>query len=142
MLVMQEVAGSKHSRSMTELPCHEIIVSSLCKIWSNKTLVSSNGPRYVSDDFKTWCNSQGIQKKKESTIYHLIIGLAENKWGKIISQFLCVSTTSSYRFLLCTNPQHKKRSWPKKRYLLEIRQKKSKILNRFFSILGIFLIFF
>ena len=34
-------------------------------------------------------------KKKESTIYHLIIGLAENKWGKIISQFLCVSPSST-----------------------------------------------
>ena len=29
-----------------------------------KTLVSSNGPIFGSDDFKTCCKSQGVQKKR------------------------------------------------------------------------------
>ena len=59
------------------------------------TLVSSNGPKFVRDDFLKHGASLRECKKKESTIYHPIIGQAENKWGTIISQFLCVSPTST-----------------------------------------------
>ena len=34
-----------------------------------KTLVSDNGPEFVSGDLKQWCESLGI-KKKESPVYH------------------------------------------------------------------------
>ena len=34
-----------------------------------KTLVSDNGPEFVSDDLKQWCESLGI-KKMESPVYH------------------------------------------------------------------------
>ena len=42
-----------------------------------KTLVSDNGPEFVSEDFKQWCESLGI-KKIESPVYHpRANGLAE-----------------------------------------------------------------
>ena len=42
-----------------------------------KTLVSDNGPEFVSDDLKQWCESLGI-KKMESPVYHpRASGLAE-----------------------------------------------------------------
>ena len=42
-----------------------------------KTLVSDNGPEFVSGDFKQWCESLGI-KKMESPVYHpRANGLAE-----------------------------------------------------------------
>ena len=42
-----------------------------------KTLVSDNGPEFVSDDLKQWCESLGI-KKMESPVYHpRANGLAE-----------------------------------------------------------------
>ena len=59
-----------------------------------KTLVSSNRPKFVSDDFLKHGASLREFKKK-STIYHPKVGQAENKRGKIISQFLCVSRTST-----------------------------------------------